>query len=510
MVLASLLSGLPAQAAPATVPTSPPLTWTECPPDPFGTPVDPRLRCTTLKAPLDYRAPRGATIDIAVSRMRTAKPGLRRGILLHNAGGPGGASLNLPSSYVHVYPQDILDRYDLVSFDPRGVGYSSPVTCGRTWDQLPNEVYLPFPAPDGSIDANVTFARDLARDCLAEGGREIRYVTTANTARDMDRIRVALGESKVSYNSGSYGSYLGAVYATMFPERTDRFVIDSNVDPGGIWQDQWRMWDPGAELRFTDFAKWAVAQDPALGATPDKVRTNFLALADRLDRAPVTHPKAGQVNGNLFRAAYRGYSYNVVFFPEIAAWWHFVEGTGPAPDWFDFPVLPGIPADNEVAVQVAVTCGDIGSPRRIDQYRREVREDRAKYPILAGMGANVRACAFWPDPVEPPVRVTDRGPDNILILQNLRDPATPYAGALGMRRALGHRARMITVDAGNHGVYDPSTPSCAVTETDRFLTTGALPRRDLFCKPDPAPPVRNDTLARITLAASGVSLSDIG
>ncbi len=464
----------------------------------MGIPVDPRLRCTTLKVPLDYDSPHGETIDIAVSRMQTAKPGLRRGILVHNGGGPGVASLNLPSAYVRAYPQDVLDRYDLVGFDPRGVGHSTPLTCGRTPAQLPDTLYLPYPAPDGSIDANVAFARDLARDCLAKGGHEVRYVTTANTARDMDQIRAALGESKVSYLSGSYGSYLGAVYATMFPERTDRFVIDANVDPTRVWQDEFRLWDPAAEVRFTDFAKWAVEHDPALGTTPDQVRANYLALADRLDHTPVVHPQAGPIDGNRFRGSFRNAYYHVLLFPRFAALWHFVDGSGPPPQIAVAPVIPGVPVDNIQASQTAVLCGDVASPRRIDSYRRAVREDRARYPILAGVGANIHACAFWPDPVERPVRVTDRGPDNILMVQNVRDPVTAYDGALGMRRALGHRARLITVDAGNHGAYDPSTPSCAVTGANRYLVTGELPERDLFCEPDPVPPGAG--VARVALA----------
>ncbi|MFI9330359.1 alpha/beta hydrolase [Kitasatospora sp. NPDC052868] len=480
---ATLASVAQAQAAPP--PPAP--TWRECPPDPYGSPVDPRLRCTTLRVPLDYRAPSGPTIEIAVSRLATAKAGVRRGILLHNGGGPGGFSLNLPSAWVHNYPQDVLDRYDLVSFDPRGVGYSTPVTCGRTAASLPNERVLPYPAADGSIGANVTFARDLARDCLAHGGDVLRHITTANTARDMDRIRAALGERKLSYNAASYGSYLGAVYTELFPDRSDRIILDSNVDPKAVWHGQFALWDQATELRFGDFANWAVERESELhlGATPAEVRANFLALAARLDRTPVTHPQAGPVNGNLFRAVYHGYSYHTFYFPEIAAWWRFLDQGGPAPEWLSFPVVPGIPEDNGTASLFAVACGDARAPRDIGHYQREVTADRARYPLLAGMGTNILPCAFWPDPVEPPVRITDRGPRNVLLLQTARDPATPLAGALGQRGSFGKRAQLVTVNTGNHGAYDPFTPSCAVTAANRFLVTGVLPARDLTCEPDP-------------------------
>ncbi|WP_051385577.1 alpha/beta hydrolase [Actinokineospora inagensis] len=493
VVLASLVTSVPAQAVSETTP--PPPTWTTCPPDPAGNPVDPRLRCTKISVPLDYSDSHSPTIDIAVSRLATAKPELRRGILLHNAGGPGGVSLNLPSFYVQIYPQDVLDRYDLVSFDPRGIGYSAPVTCGRTPAQLPRAKTLPFPAANGSIEDNITFARDLARDCLAHGGRELPYITTANTARDMDRIRAALGERKISYNSGSYGSYLGAVYASLFPDRTDRVVIDSNVGPSSVWQAQWRLWDRAAEVRYGDFAKWVIANDPALGTTPDQLRANMFAMADKLDKKPVEIPGFMLVDGNTFRLIYFAASYYTAAFPGFTGIWHFLNGEGPPPTVFPPVDIPGIPADNGTASQLAVVCGDARSSHDIDQYRRAVRDDRARYTLLNGMGANIWPCAFWPDPKEPLVPITDHGPNNILMVQNLRDPATPYEGALDMRHSLGHRARLVTVNGGNHGVYNPTVPSCGVTAVNQFLAAGTLPSHDISCDLDPAPQVTSLTRA---------------
>jgi pimeloyl-ACP methyl ester carboxylesterase len=475
-------------AAPAPVPVpAPDLAWTDCPPSNSPLPEEPRMRCATLRVPLDYRKPHGSTIEVVISRIPTAKPGLRRGVLLHNGGGPGAESLHLPAAYAQTYPPEVLDRYDLIGFDPRGVGYSTPVTCGRTPEQYPPERYFPFPAPDGSIAGNVEFAREVARDCQEHGGAVLPHVTTANTARDMDRIRIALGERKISYNSGSYGSYLGAVYATLFADRTDRFVMDSNVDPNRVWHKQWALWDSGLELRFEDIAVWLAERDATyhLGATPAEVRQRYFDLVARLDANPVTDPVFGQITGNLFRVVVFGYSYHTLFFPELADIWVYIDRgdtTAAAP-----LAVPQIPADNLRASQLAVICGDARAPRDIRHYQREVTTHRAKYPLMGGMGTNIWPCAFWRDPVEPPVKVTSRGPANILMIQTMRDPAAPYLGALGMRKALGQRTRMVTVDTGNHGAYDPSTPSCAVREAHRFLHTGVLPARDLFCAPDPAP-----------------------
>ncbi len=469
--------------------------WTECPPDPYGNPIDPRLRCTRITVPLDYSDPHGPTIQIAVSRLSTAKPDLRRGILVHNAGDPGIAGLNLPSFYAQIYPPDVLDRYDLVGFDPRGVAYSSPITCGRTAAQVPRAKLQPFPAADGSIDDNIAFARGLAQDCLANGGRELPYITTANTARDLDRVRAALGERKISYNSASYGSYLGAVYTSLFPDRTDRVILDSAVGPHSVWQGEWRMADKATEVRFADFAAWSIAHDPSLGTTPEQVRANMFALAERLDRKPVEIPDFALVDGNTFRAIYFAASYYTAAFPSFAGIWHFLAGEGPPPMVFPPVDIPGIPPDNAAAVQTAVACGDARSSHDVDRYRRAAREDRARYPILGGMGANIRACAFWPDPRERSVSIHDHGPENILMVQNLRDPATPYEGALDMRHSLGHRARLVTVDAGNHGVYNPTAPSCGITAVNLYLATGTLPDHDTSCEPDPAPQAQSPVVS---------------
>lgn len=498
-LLALVVAGVVVAFAPqANASPSTDLVWSDCPPPMLPTPEDPRMRCATLLVPLDYRDPRGRTIEVVISKIATAKPGLRRGVLLHNGGGPGIPSLHLPAAYAQVYPPEVLDRYDLIGFDPRGVGYSTPVTCGRTPDEYPADRYFPFPAPDGSITRNVEFAREVARDCQEHGGAVLPHVTTANTARDMERIRIALGERKISYNSGSYGSYLGAVYASLFADRTDRFVIDSNVDPNRVWHRQWALWDHGLELRFGDIAAWLAERDATyhLGATPAEVRRGYFDLIARLDAEPVTHPEIGPITGNLLRAIVFGYSYHTSFFPALAELWVFADRGGVTAGAL---APPPVPADNLRSSQLAVICGDARAPRQISHYRREVAVNRALFPVLGGMGTNVWPCAFWRDPVEPPVEVTDEGPANILMVQTLRDPATPYLGALGMRRALGQRARMVTVDTGNHGAYDPSTPSCAVRETHRFLETGVLPARDQFCAPDPVSgrsPATNTVLLR--------------
>ena len=493
--VAGVTASMPATAAaPAT--SAP--AWAACPPAPGR---DPRQECATLAVPLDYRAPGGRTIDIAISRIRTAVPGLRRGILTFNPGGPGGPGIDLPSAFAGFAPPEVLTRYDLIGFDPRGIAQSTPITCGL--GQSDPTLLLPYPAPDGRIARNVAFARTTAARCEAGAGDVLRHITTANTARDMDRIRAALGEPKLSYLGISYGTYLGAVYTSLFPHRSDRIVLDSAVDPTIVWRGMWRTWSAGVELRFGDFATFAAANDATygLGATPARVRATFDRIVSTLDRTPITDPSLPfPLDGNLVREGTRGSLYFDEFLPLLAADLQTIKAIidGSTVDVAvvadrlraasrgNVTAAVDIPVDNQFAALYAIVCGDAPWPRSIARHARDVAVDRRAHPLTAGMPANLWPCAFWPHrPVEPPVAVTDRGPRNVLILQNTRDPATPLVAALGLRRALGSRAAMVTVDQGGHGTYSLGT--CADQITHAFLITGQLPRRDRVCVGRPLP-----------------------
>ena len=170
--------------------------WSACP---AANTVDPRQECSTLSVPIDYARPTGQHLDLAVSRIRTAKPGLRRGVLVLIPGGPGSPGVNRPSAYVGKLPQAVLDRYDLVSFDPRGVGASTPVSCHLKPADLTQTKIMPWPAPGGDISPSVAWAQRAAAACQANGGPVYKSISTRTEARDLDAIRQALGERRVSY-----------------------------------------------------------------------------------------------------------------------------------------------------------------------------------------------------------------------------------------------------------------------------------------------------------------------
>jgi pimeloyl-ACP methyl ester carboxylesterase len=457
------------------------LSWSACP---AANAVDPRQECATLSVPIDHARPTGPHLDLALSRIRTALPGQRRGVLVLVPGGPGGSGVNRPSAYVGKLPRAVLDRYDLVSFDPRGVGASTPVSCRLDPADIAQTRIMPWPAPGGDISPNVAWARRATAACRANGGPVFDSISTRNEARDLDAIRRALGERRISYWGVSYGTYVGAVYATMFPDRTDRVVLDSNDDPDPRlvargWAAGYAI---GVEDRFPDFAAWLSARDAEyhLGSDQANVRATYLRLAARLDLAPLPWPGANPpvLDGNALRSTLLNGLYADARFPQIAALMSAARTGGPLPP---AGAPPEAALQNTFAVLNATICHDVGFPRDIGQYAADVAANRRTYPLTAGMPVNIYTCAFSPAPEEPPVRVTSYGPANVLLVQNLRDPATPYSKALKMRAALGDRARMVSVDAGGHGSYLENGNACGDARVTAFLADGVFPARDVIC-----------------------------
>ncbi|MDL5201488.1 alpha/beta hydrolase [Streptomyces sp. ALI-76-A] len=473
---AAVLLGL---TAPVTASAAAPaLAWTTC----AGTGLDPRQQCATLKVPMNYADPGGPKIDMAVSRIPSEDPAERRGALLLIPGGPGGSSLNDPSGKGQKLPREVRNTFDLIGFAPRGLAPSTAVNCGFDRADLALSKLRPWPAPDGSVDGTMVTARRMADACARNGGELIRHLSTANEARDLDRLRAALGERRISAWGVSYGTYVGAVYSQLFPHRTDRIVLDSNDDPDPARVS--RAWlaghEQGVEDTFPAFAKWASAPDnpDRLAASAAAVRPMFLRLAERLDREPIPWPGANpeELNGNVLRQALLDGLYQPRRFPGLARL--ILAGTVPPA-----PVTPPEPVlQNVAAVGAGTLCNDVAWPASAAAYQKDVDRSRAAYPLTAGMPRNAMVCAAWPfAPQQPPVRITDRGPSTILLVQNERDVATPLAGALKLRRALGDRAVMVTVNATGHDSYLDSGNPCGDATVSRFLATGERPDSDLYC-----------------------------
>ncbi|MFI6349643.1 alpha/beta hydrolase [Streptomyces sp. NPDC050560] len=450
------------------------LKWGDCPKGLAA----PRLQCGSLKVPLDYDDPDGRTIRIALTRMASSDPDHRRGTLLTNPGGPGMSGLGYPALLAKAgLPDDVQDAYDIIGMDPRGVGASAPVTCDLTAKQLARGNFPSFAGSPAEVTAEATYAKTVAGQCAtSRTAAVLPHLTTANTARDMDRVRAALGEEKISYFGQSYGSYLGSVYATLFPDRGDRIVLDSNLGPGGYDATAFRLLARGMRDRFPDFAAFVAGKpEYGLGRTPEQVAATYDDLAERLTEKPVDG-----IDGTLFRGISLEYLFSDARLPELAKLWQALDHGGPLPS-----KPPAAASDNTAASRLHVLCNDSRWPRDIASYQRSAAADRTAYPMLGGSTGNVTPCAFWPEQQDKPVRIGAEGPSDILLVQNERDPGTPLAGARKLRDALGERARMVTADQGGHGVYPFGTNTCANDAVTAFLTDGERPQKDLACTAQP-------------------------
>lgn len=446
------------------------LSWTPCPGVPEPTLG---LECTTVTVPLDYAKPAGETIEIAVSRLPSTNQSARRGVLLLDIGGQGDSQAALPLTLVSLgLPASVRERYDLIEFDPRGIGRSTPLTCNLRPDQAATLIPPPYARTAADVEQRAADARQIADQCAhSSTARLLPHITNTNVARDMDRIRQALGEQRISYLGYSHGTYFGTLYAALFPNRTDRMVFDSVSGTGGLDAVGARRWGLGFELRFPDFAQWAAAQNATygLGATPAQVRTRYLQIVDQLDQAPV----AG-ISGATLRAMTYGMLFNDAIFPALAATVSAL-GNGQAPQ------LPPLPGGGDFSGMLALVCNSPGWSRNIETYQRHVAVDRLRYPMFGPAAAGVWPCAFWPAKPEPRVDISKAGSSNILLVNNLRDPATPYVGAVELHRTLGARSRLVTVDEGGHLSYLYGGNTCAKDTVTAFLVTGKRPPHNRFC-----------------------------
>ncbi|MBY6412309.1 alpha/beta fold hydrolase [Rhodococcus sp. BP-252] len=479
-----LVAGCSATPASTQADSEPPdLQWSSCPDGVENPETGPaRLQCATVPVPLDYDDPDGETIDLTISRLPSKNPDARRGSLMLNPGGPGGTGLDQPIFLSErEIPQELLDTYDLIGMDTRGIGHSSPISCGFTPDVEYYGAVPPYAFDEAAFDQQANTAEEVATRCAANDDGRTQHVTTANMARDLDRIRAALGDDKGNFLGYSYGTALGAAYASMFPDTSDRIVLDSNIGDTHLDQDGMRRYGLGMEDTFPDFAKWAAARNDqyGLGSTPEEVRDTYFAIADKLDRTSVEG-----TDGRLFRLSTFVTLYNPASYESAAqSWIAFRDGT---PD--DAPLAVGAAAsqmDNNWSVFLAVTCNDVEWPSDPAAYEQAVEEDRRKNPLFGAAAANIMPCAYWQiEQTEPPVQVENDGPTNVLVAQHQRDPVTPLRGGELIHEKFGDRSRFLSVDGSGHGVYALGKNTCAQDVITDYLVDGIMPEQDMTC---PAP-----------------------
>jgi pimeloyl-ACP methyl ester carboxylesterase len=448
--------------------------------------------CTTLSVPVDYAKPGGRHISLTLDMVpATAPKSKQQGILLVNPGGPGGSGLSLAAEVAQGLSPSVAAQYDIVGFDPRGVGSSVPaLSCDRSFFDGPRPNYIP--ANPAAEQVLINRAKTYAADCGKRFGWLLPHMTTQDTARDMDAIRAAFGVSKINYFAFSYGTYLGQVYATLFPDRVRRMVLDSVVDPAGVWYADNVDQDYAFQGRMEAFFAWVAKYDDTyhLGSTAAQVQAAWYRARNRL----LAHPVNGTIGADEFDDTFLQGGYLDELWPGFAQALSSYLNDGQAGDLITQYQEYGKQGENEFAVYNAVQCSDVNWPRNWSFWTSDTERVYAKAPFQAWDNAWFNAaCAFWPvkGPAKP-LQIKGNGLPGILMLQGTLDPATPYAGAQDAHKLL-PSARMVVVQGGgNHGqsMEQPSN-SCVQGYLNAYLGTGALPKAaglvNATCPAGPAP-----------------------
>jgi pimeloyl-ACP methyl ester carboxylesterase len=450
--------------------------------------------CATLSVPLNYADPGGRHISLALDMIpATAPPSRQQGILLVNPGGPGGSGLTLAPEVAQGLSSGVAADYDIVGFDPRGVGSSVPaLTCDPSFFAGARPDYVPANAAAEQVQINL--AKLYADDCEQRFGWLLPYMTTEDSARDMDSIRAAFGVSKINYYAFSYGTYLGQVYVTLFPGRIRRMVLDSTVDPTGVWYTDNIDQDYAFNKRQEAFYAWVARYNGTyhLGRTAAAVQAAYVRARDRLASAPIN----GLVGPDELDDTILDGGYDDEVWPGLAQALSAYLNSGQTTDLINQYEANGTTNENEFAVYHAVECSDVDWPRSWAYWTSDTElVDRAAPFYAWGNAWFNAACAFWPvrGPAEP-LQIKGAGLPGILMLQGTLDPATPYAGAQDAHRLLPSARMVVVVGGGNHGqsLAQPSN-SCVQAYLNSYLATGALPETpglvNATCPalPDPTP-----------------------
>ena len=484
-MLATLVAVAPAEVGTLAAPR---VVWRDC---------GGGFECASIRVPLDYDRPHGRRIELALIRLPAGNPTRRIGSLFTNPGGPGTSGIgHVRDSARLAYPAKVQARFDIVGFDPRGVGSSTPVRCfdnpGEQQEFFSSGPIIPVTRRQ--FQRAVADASDLARRCQERAGWLLPHLSTANVARDLNVLRAAVGDRGLSYVGYSYGTYLGATFANMFPNRVRALVLDGLVGAPAYTK--------GSRLSTT-----FVRQNSHLGSSETlgqffrlcglagprcdfgahgRPSLKFETLARRLLRRPLTLP-----DGSMF-----GYSELIVstiqslYEPDV---WDELTGllqqlygaTQPrdaAERLRELASQPSSPYDNNIEAYLASVCGETQNPRVPRVYRRVAKEAERQARYVGAYWTYITLpCSQWPaqdrDSFAGPWSVRTRNP--LLLLNPRFDPATPHHNALSMNRVLSG-SRLVTVNGRGHTAL-ATRSACKDDSVERYLIHGTLPDPGAVC-----------------------------
>lgn len=438
------------------------------------------FQCTTMKAPLDYAEPGGGDIELAVSRVKATGPGERIGSLLVNPGGPGGSAIGYLQDYAGIgYPAQVRARYDMVAIDPRGVARSEPVECltGPQMDAYTQVDQTPDDAAE--VDRLSAAYRQFASGCERHSGKILPHVSTVETARDMDVLRSLLGDEKLHYVGASYGTYLGATYAELFPARVGRLVLDGAMDPSLSSLDVNRDQTAGFETAFQSFAADCVKKAGCpLGTTSTAdAAVRLERLFAGLDARPVPTGDSRELTESLATTGVIAAMYDESAWPQLRdalAGAEKGDGSGLlslADSYYERE--PNGTYANLMAANTAVNCLDLPPAfADADAAARALPDFEKASPVFGRTFTwSALNCAHWPvRPTGTPHRIEAKGAAPIVVVGTTRDPATPYKWARSLAGQLSS-GTLLTYRGDGHTAYGRGS-DCIDTAINTYLLDG--------------------------------------
>jgi pimeloyl-ACP methyl ester carboxylesterase len=441
------------------------------------------LRCTKLLVPLDYSKPSGPRLHIAVIEEKSS--GRAQGSLVMNPGGPGASGVQFVEEDGDLF-KPLMSHLNLVSFDPRGVGASDPIRC-LTGPQLDAFVNLdPTPGTAQELAATIRLSRNFANACYQKNGTYLEHVGTIDEARDMDVLRAALGDAKLTYYGASYGTYLGAKYAQLFPTHIRAMVLDGALNPAEAETAANLVQAKGFETDLDDFVAYcAKSGDCPFGSTASAAMSGLNDLIAQITAHPLDSNGRVVGAGEFFEGLAEGL-YSTGSWPELQKVLGAAKDGNGAGVLLFADSLTGRNNDgsysNEIESNLAINCIDRPSPTSVATYEKYAEKFAKIAPHFgAALEYGSLPCAFWRvPPVETPHPVAAPGAPPILVIGTTRDPATPFVWAQALAHQLSSGV-LLTHDGDGHTAYIDMDP-CVDSVVAKYVIDLQPPKAGTVCK----------------------------